>query len=206
MCPRREARAHPAAALTDSNPPAVIRLLDAAAAGLARLNDPLTRAGLALSGVLVASMLALALAQIGSRALFNYTLDWAEESARFALVWTVLAAAPYAYRRGQHVAIDAFAAALPPRLMYVTSLLLNLLVLAILARFLFEAIHFWERGLSMVASALPMPMAWIYSIVPVSFAGMLLAGLELSLRLARSLWRPDPLLTLAGTVAGVTAE
>jgi hypothetical protein len=39
--------------------------------------------------------------------------------------------------------------------------------------------------------------------VPVSFALLIAVGLELALRLARSLWRQDPDLVLAGAVPGV---
>ena len=90
------------------------RLLSVAV-GLGRLNGPLSVAGRNLAASLLALMLALALAQIVSRGLFHYSLDWAEELARVALVWSVLLTSPYAYRHGAHVAIVSFAEALPPR-------------------------------------------------------------------------------------------
>ena len=107
-------------------------LLSSVARALGRLNRPLSTFGRNLAAALLAVMLALALAQIVSRGLFHHSLDWAEELARVALVWSVLLTSPYAYRHGAHVAIVSFAEALPPRLLTFTSLLLNLLILWIL--------------------------------------------------------------------------
>jgi len=67
---------------------------------LGRVNGPLSRAGRNSAGALLAAMLALALAQILSRGVFDHSLGWAEELARVALVWSVLLVAPYAYRKG----------------------------------------------------------------------------------------------------------
>ena len=163
------------------------RPIDSAIRLLSAINAPIARWGRSLAAVLLALMLAVAMAQILSRALFDYTLDWAEELARMALVWSVLLAAPLGYRSGAHVAIAAFAESLPPRLLYSTALLLNLLTGWICATFLRESVDFVARGMTIVASAVPLKMGWIYAIVPVSLAAMLLASLEAVLRLLRAL-------------------
>jgi TRAP-type C4-dicarboxylate transport system permease small subunit len=142
-------------------------------------------------------MLALALAQIVSRGLFHYSLDWAEELARVALVWSVLLVAPYAYRKGAHVAIVSFAEALPPRLLAATSLVLNGLIVWILAVLFGESFAFWRRGLEITAATLDLKMAWIYAIVPAAFALLILVGVELIARLA---------LHLGGAAAGIAME
>lgn len=165
--------------------------------GLAAVNRPLSAGGRNVAGALLAVMLGLALAQILSRGLFDHSLDWAEELARVALVWSVLLVAPYAYRRGAHVAIVTFAESLPPRLLALASLLLNLLILWILATLFAESFAFWRRGLEISASTLDLKMAWIYAIVPVAFALLILVGLELVARL---------LLHLAGRPAGIAME
>lgn len=198
---------HDGAASTDAAPPAppAVRAADAAAAALGRLTGPATRAGRSLAAVLIAVMVLLAVGPILSRALFDYALDWAEELARATLVWSVLAVLPYAYRAGTHVAIDSFAAALPPRLLLATSLAIDLLVLGVAGLFFVESLHFWERGLTIVSQSMGYRMAWVYSIVPVSFALLIAVAIELALRLARSFWRLDPELVLAGAVPGVAS-
>jgi TRAP-type C4-dicarboxylate transport system permease small subunit len=172
-------------------------LLQRLVAVLGRLNAPLARRGRDAAGVLLAVMLALALAQIVSRGLLHHSLGWAEELARVAMVWSVLLAAPYAYRSGANVAIVSFADSLPPRLLRAVSLLLNALVVWILLVLLGESFAFWRRGLDMTAATLDLKMAWIYWIVPVSFAAMVLVGIELLARLV---------LELRGARSGIVME
>ena len=172
-------------------------LLSRVIAALGGLNGPLSRACRNFAGILLAVMLAMALAQIVSRGLFNYSLDWAEELARVALVWSVLLVAPFAYRKGAHVAIVSFAEALPPRLLAVSSLLLNVLILWILVTLFVESFAFWRRGLEITASTLDIKMAWIYAIVPAAFAMLILVGVELVARL---------LLHVGGVPAGIVME
>lgn len=196
---------HDGAASPDAAPsvPAAVRALDAAAASLGRVNGPATRAGRTLAAALIAAMVLLAVLPIVTRALFDHALDWAEELARATLVWSVLTVLPYAYRAGTHVAIDSFAAALPPRLLLAASLVVNVLVLGVACVFFVESLQFWQRGLAIVSQSMGFRMAWVYSIVPASFALLIAVAVELTLRLARSLWRLDPELVLAGAVPGV---
>jgi TRAP-type C4-dicarboxylate transport system permease small subunit len=154
---------------------------------LAALNAPIARWGLSFSAVLLALMLAVALAQIASRGLFNHTLDWAEEIARWALVWGALLAAPMGYRAAGHVAITMLVEALPPRLLYAVAIVINLLIGWICLMFLVEGIAFVGRGATLVATALPVSMGWVYSIVPVSLAALLLVSVEAVLRLLHDL-------------------
>jgi TRAP-type C4-dicarboxylate transport system permease small subunit len=176
-------------------------MLDRAIALLAAGNDPVCRRGRDAAAVLLALMIVLAIAQILSRALLNYTLDWAEELARMSLVWSVLLVAPIAYRGGAHVAIGAFADVLPRRVLLLTSLLLNLLVGWICVMLLLESMGFWRRGLTLVSSTMGFRLAWVYAIVPVALALLVAVAAELVLRLARALAGDgrDPLL-LAGAV------
>lgn len=172
-------------------------VLSAAADLLARINAPVSRFGRNAAGVLLAVMLALAVAQISMRGLLGVSLDWAEELARFALVWSVLLTGPYAYRHGAYVAIVSLAMSLPQRLLVVGSVLLNLLVIWILGVLLVESIAFLERGLALAAASLPITMAWVYVVVPVSLGAMMLVGLELLLRLV---------LHLGGQPSGIVME
>lgn len=172
-------------------------LLTGIVRGLGRVNGPLSLAARNLAGALIAVMLVLALAQIVSRGAFHYSLDWAEELARVALVWSVLLVAPFAYRKGAHVAIVSFAEALPPRLLAVTSLVLNGLIVWILVVLFVESFAFWRRGLEIMASTLEIKMAWIYAIVPAAFAMLILVGVELIGRLV---------LHLGGAPSGIVME
>ncbi len=165
----------------------LLRPISSALRAVEKVNAPIARWGLSFSAVLLAMMLAVALAQILSRALFNHTLDWAEETARMALVWSALLAAPMGYRAAGHVAITAFIEGLPPRVLYVTGVIVNLLVGWICLEFLLESVAFVARGNTIVSTGLGIPMSFIYAVVPVSLAALLLVSIEASLRLLRAL-------------------
>jgi TRAP-type C4-dicarboxylate transport system permease small subunit len=184
----------------------VTRPTDTAIRLLAAVNAPIARWGRSTSALLLALMLAVAVAQIVSRATFNYTLDWAEEIARMALVWSVLLAAPLGYRSGGHVAISAFAESLPPRLLYATALLLNLLIGWVCVMLLLESADLVARGMTIVASAVPLRMGWVYAIVPVSLSAMLLVAIEASLRLLAALRSGRFELLLSGAVPVMQTE
>ena len=53
------------------------------------------------------------LAQVFGRYVFNYSISWTEETAKFAQIWVVLMGAGITMRRGLHVAVDVLAAMLP---------------------------------------------------------------------------------------------
>ncbi len=165
----------------------LLRPISSALRALEKVNAPIARWGLSFSAVLLALMLAVALAQILSRAFFNHTLDWAEETARMALVWSALLAAPMGYRAAGHVAITAFIEGLPPRLLYVTGVVVNLLVGWICLVFLLESFAFVARGDTIVSTGLGIRMSFIYVVMPVALGALLLVSIEASLRLLRTL-------------------
>ena len=183
-----------------------MRAIDRSITLLAKFNAPITRWGRSLAAVLLALMVALAIAQIVSRATFSYTLDWAEELARMALVWSVLLVAPYAYRVGAHVAIGSFAEALPRAMLVWISVLINLLVIWICAIFLMQSAGLVQRGLTIVSSTMQFQIAWVYSIVPVALAMLVLVGIELVLRLLRAALQGDPDGLLRTGVASVPVD
>jgi len=178
----------------------VIDVLSAALRGLAKVNAPIARWGLSFSAILLALMLTDALAQILSRVLFNQTLDWAEEAARMALVWSALLAAPIGYRAAGHVAITAFIEGLSMRTLCVTGVIVNSLVAWICGVFLLESFDFVARGSTIVATGLGIQMSFVYLIVPVALLALLLVAIEAILRLLRALCADDPELLLVGVV------
>lgn len=62
----------------------------------------------------MAAMAALVIGQVFFRYALSNSIDWAEEMARLAFVWTIFLAIPHGVRRGIHVGIDVVAMLLPP--------------------------------------------------------------------------------------------
>jgi TRAP-type transport system small permease protein len=155
---------------------------------LAHLNEATGRWATRLAAVLLAAMTLLVLGQIAGRATTGVTFAWIEEAARILLVWSAFLIAPYAYRMGGHVSIDLFQSSLPLKLRTALMIVLHVLVIWVSGVFLLESISFWQRGLDITAATMPVKMAWFYAIVPLSFASLILVGVELFLRLVAS-WR-----------------
>ncbi len=53
------------------------------------------------------------LIQVVGRYVFNYSIDWAAETATFAQIWMILLAAGLAMRTNLHVSVDALTNILP---------------------------------------------------------------------------------------------
>lgn len=158
---------------------------------MAVINESLCNRGRNAAGILLMAMTVIVLLQIVFRYLLNDSLIWTEEIAKTMMVWTAFLVAPWAYRASANVGIDMFAEQLSQRTRAVLHLLLNLLVIWIVAVFLFESVGFFQRGASMRAASVPIQVSWFYSIVPVAFAAMFIVGVELVLRDVLSLINPD---------------
>ena len=149
---------------------------------LAAINESLCNSARSAAGILLMAMTVIVLLQIVFRYVLNDSLIWTEEVAKTMMVWSAFLVAPWAYRASANVGIDMFVEQLSRRTRAVLHLLLNLLVLWIIAVFLYESIGFFQRGAGMRAASVPIQMSWFYSIVPVAFTAMFIVGVELILR------------------------
>jgi|TARA_B110000240_G_scaffold46213_1_gene52209 TRAP-type C4-dicarboxylate transport system permease small subunit len=131
-----------------------------------------------LAGGLLAIMLAMILAQVFFRYVLNDSLAWTEELAKFAMVWVACLVAPWAYREHLNVSIQMFADSLPAVLRRITELLITSLVLFICGIFFMQSLDFWQTGLSINASSVPVKLAYFYSCAPFAFGSICLVGLE----------------------------
>ncbi|MEO8281424.1 MAG: TRAP transporter small permease [Ideonella sp.] len=79
-----------------------------------RVLDVLDRAVLTALLIAVAAMVGVVSAQVALRYGFNKSLDWADEVARLAFVWSIFLAIPLGVRQGAHIGIDIVVEKLPP--------------------------------------------------------------------------------------------
>ena len=134
--------------------------------------------------LLAAMFLTLALVVMGVQIVFRYgfndSLFWAEEVARYALVWSSMTGAAVAYRQGGHVAVTAIVNRLPTSVRRLIFQGVHLLIFA------FSVILVWQGWtLTMrnfdrhqISTALEIEIAWIYLSIPVAGALIMLAALE----------------------------
>ena len=145
---------------------------------LGKLNYVLASVAKNLAGGLLALMLGMILAQVFFRYVLNDSLAWTEELAKFSMVWVACLVAPWAYRAHLNVSIQMFADALPAVLRRITELMITLLVIVICGIFFIQSLEFWQTGLSINASSVPIKLAYFYSCAPFAFGSICLVGLD----------------------------
>lgn len=166
---------------------------------LSAVNEWITVAGRNVAGSLLMAMTAIILLQIVYRYVLNDSLIWTEEVSKTMMVWAAFLVAPWAYRNSANVSIEMFTDELPRRLRQALHLLLNLLVIWIVLVFLKESFGMVERGFSIRAASLPIQVGWFFFVVPVSFAAMLLVGIEVLYRDLLSLLNPTESFEIPGS-------
>jgi TRAP-type C4-dicarboxylate transport system permease small subunit len=123
------------------------------------------------SGIL-AALLLIVLMQVVSRYIFNNSLSWTEEAARYLMIWGVLLGVSLAYRNGYLISIETFVNRFPAsvgRVVRAVNKLLSLFFTGLLTAY---GVNLCILGAQMESPALEISYLWIYLAVPVG-AGLL---------------------------------
>ncbi len=123
------------------------------------------------SGIL-AALLLIVLAQIVSRYIFNNSLSWTEEAARYLMIWGVLLGVSLAYLNGYLISIETFVNRFPASVRRVVQWVNKLLSLFFAGLLTVYGVNLCILGTQMESPALEIPYLWIYLAVPVG-AGLL---------------------------------
>jgi len=133
----------------------------------------------------LAALMALLVVSVTWQVLSRYLLDspssWTEELARFLLVWIGVLGASYAYRQKMHLGIDLLSQRLRGHSAFFLECLVNVVVIVFALSVMVVGgcrlvAMTWE--LNQVSPALGVPMAWVYAVVPVSGALIVLYALQ----------------------------
>ena len=140
-------------------------------ARLARTLLAVLRAAIAaLVIALFAYMTVAVLAQVIGRYVFNFSIDWAVESATFAQIWMVLLGAGYAMRKGLHVSVDFLVAKLPATVVRPLNVAITVLCLWFMWVVFDGSLGLIRIGALQTSSALQLPMNYPYLAIPVAMA------------------------------------
>jgi TRAP-type C4-dicarboxylate transport system permease small subunit len=111
------------------------------------------------------------LAQVVGRYVFNYSISWSEETARFAQIWVVMIAAGITMQRGLHVAVDTLATYLPLNIARALKVFIVAVCLWFLGVVIYASIPQIKLGWTFETSpVLQIPMWMIYICVPIGAA------------------------------------
>ena len=120
------------------------------------------------------------LVQVVGRYVFNYSIDWAAETAIFAQVWMILLAAGLAMQRNLHVSVDALTNILPVPILRFLIVVIAVPCLWFLWQAIVGSLALIDIGQIQTSPVLQIPM-WIpYLSLPI---GLSYFGLELVLSL-----------------------
>lgn len=134
---------------------------------LVRLNDWLERAATAVVVLFMAGMVLIIFAQVLGRYALHYSIPWAEELARFLLIWLSMLAGAVATRRQMHVGFEGLLRRLPPpagRAVRRAGGLIAIAVFAVTAWYGFQLAWF---NRAQVSAAMGLSMSLPYFAVPV---------------------------------------
>jgi len=127
------------------------------------------------------------LVQVTGRYVFNYSIDWAAESATFAQIWMILLAAGLAMQKNLHVSVDALANILPVPILRFLTIVVAVPCLWFLWQAIVGSLALIDIARIQTSPVLQIPM-WIpYLALPI---GLSYFGMELVLSLVAK-WK-DP--------------
>ena len=149
-------------------------------AALGRLNDALLRlCRWSLIG-LVAAIAVIVIASVIMRYVFNTSISWSEDAAKFLMVWLAFLGAPLGFRHGAHVAIELLPPGLPALVHRVIRVVVHAMVLVLMALLARYSWAFAWNGRTQVALTVgDISMFWIFVCMPIGTTLMALVALEL---------------------------
>jgi len=131
-----------------------------------------------LLALLSAATLGVAAWAVFSRNVLSTSVVWADTTATWIFVWTVMLGSAYAITRGGHMEIGIGKDALPPVVRKAVTVV-GYVAVAVAALFLTDAgVHFVDVSGDTPSPAVGVTMKWVLLAFPVGGALMILAALE----------------------------
>lgn len=122
--------------------------------------------------VLLAAMAVIVFANVVMRYLTNGSIVWAEEVARYMMIWMTFLGAGLVLRYGGHVAITNLSDLAPPRMQRGLRLMLVALMLVFCLIFVWRGIEYGGRMHQQVTPATRISFSYVYAAIPAGFALM----------------------------------
>lgn len=136
------------------------------------------RAFIALNGAVVIAGLALMAVVVGwnvmARFFWANSLPWADEAARYTMIWLTFLGSGLALREGAHVAISNAQEAMPDQMQRWMRFIILMLLFAFFAFMVWVGIDYMNRMAVQKSAALRLPMKWVYAAMPAGFALMII--------------------------------
>ena len=158
-----------------------------------KLNDLLLRLCRIMLIIMVPTMTGIVFVQVILRYVFLAPLSWIEELARYLLVWISCFGAAYGVRKGEHISVKFLNKMFKGYVKSALTIMIHALVIIFFMVCFIEGIGLSIRQWNVVTPALQIPRTLPYLGIPISFAIMLLFGLELFIKDIKTIFSRESL-------------
>lgn len=117
--------------------------------------------------IIGSAMVVVTFLQVGSRYLFGYSFKWAEEFARFGMVWTSFLGAAFVIKERGHTKVDFFIKLFPKELYHYINALLNLILIVFIISLIYFSIPTIKAAFLDVTPGLGIPYGYVSLALPV---------------------------------------
>ena len=131
-------------------------------------------------------MLMLVFAQVITRYVFSYTPSFGEELARYLFVWVVFLSLPLVAKAGGHMAIETLTVRLTGKPLKTCRIIADICTMAFLLIMVVYGANMVRLSNFQTSAALEIPMSWVYVVMPLGSAFMLIAVFGSFLQLLRT--------------------
>ena len=140
--------------------------------------DVLEKAIEIIMAVLIGAFTLLILVQVVSRYIFNNTVTWSEQAARYLFIWMVFLGMPILYRHGEHVGFTMVVERFPKKVQDIIGIIIHLLVLVFCVFWLIQAIKFCGQVSGKKMVGLGLPQIYVHACQPTCAVLMIIFVLE----------------------------
>lgn len=130
-------------------------------------------------------MLIVVFAQVVCRYGLNFSIPWAEELARFSMVWLVFLGTALMIKERGHTKVDYFIKLLPVKFYKLANILINLILIIFVASLIYYSIPFVKSYMTDITPALGIPYGLVAIAFPISGILMILYLIKDAIRWQR---------------------
>ncbi len=131
--------------------------------------------------LMMMAMAALVFTNVVTRYMFGFSLNWAEESSRYLMIWVTYLGAGLAMREGRHVAIEYLQGLLPERLAPYARGVVALQILAFMGTLGVLGVQIAQFAWRQRTPVLGLPQGFVYLAIPIG-AGLFVVHFLIVLR------------------------
>ena len=128
--------------------------------------------------LMVPLMTGIIFVQVVLRYVFHSPFSWAEELARYLLIWITCLGSAYAIRDGMHISINYLQSKLKGSAQTLVRMVIYVLTLGFFIYCIKEGMLFSLAQWTQRSTAMQIPMTFPYIAIPIGFAIMFLVALE----------------------------